>query len=335
MPDDLQPEEILAHLEQGRLGPYYLFHGPDEFRMEQVLDRVRSAFIPESARDFNLEVLYADKGLSPDEIAGRARSLPFMSSHRLIIVRRIDSMSADQLSRLIPYLEDPTETTCLLFAASKANFSFKFYKAVRQARRAVAFEELKGRQVDAWVRRTAREMKLDLGPGAAQILQEIVGTRLRDLFGEMEKLKTRYGSSRVGAAEVKELAVQTRSYTIFELMNHFSARRTADALVVLNRYLEEEGDRYAFLGILGMLNREIRLLRQCKPYAAGRKRAEEAARALSVPVFAARRLMDVENKWSESELDRAFTLLYEADGRLKSGLPPDTVLEALVLDICG
>ena len=242
---------------------------------------------------------------------------------------------SSQLSKLLPYLEEPTDTTCLIFTAAKTNFAVKFYKAFRKAGRAVSFDELKGRQVGSWIRLTAKEMGLDLESGGSDLLQEIVGTRLRDLYGELEKLRIRYGEAHVGAEEVKKLAVQSRSFTIFEIVNNVSERKASEALVVLNRFLEEEGERNVSLGIIGMLNREIRLLWQTKPLVSKGKRPEEAAHELSVPPFAAKLLMDRSRKWKEEELERALFLLYEADGRLKSGTKPNTPLETLVVNLSG
>lgn len=262
--------------------------------------------------------------------------MPFMASNRLIIVRRTESLNSAQLTRLIPYLEQPADTTCLIFVSSKANFSIKFYKTIREAGLAVAFDELKGKQVGAWIRRTAKELGVELDSEACDILQEIAGNRLRDLYGELEKLSLRHVSGgRIGAKDVRELAVHSRSFTIFELVEKISVKDTAGALTVLARFLEEEGRREAPLGIIGMLNRQVRLLRQAKPLAAGRVRAERIARELSVPVFAARRLMTQSGRWNEDELERALSALYEADGLLKSGSRTNPLMEELVISLCG
>ncbi|MCF8063407.1 MAG: DNA polymerase III subunit delta [Deltaproteobacteria bacterium] len=335
MARDLQPEDVLERLEKGRLDPFYLFHGPGEFRMERVLDRIRADFIPEGARDFNLEILYADKKLDPEEIVGRARSVPFMAPNRLIVVRRTEAFIAERLARLIPYLEQPAETTCLIFTSSQPNFSTRFYKAIRKAGLAVAFNELTGKQVAPWIRRTAGELGLELDREGCDVLQEVVGNRLRDLHGELEKLRLRHGEgARVGAEEVRELAVHSRSFTIFELMNRVSVKDTAGTLSVLGRFLEEEGPREASLGIIGMLNRQVRLLWQAKSLAAGGERVEGIAREPSVPPFAARRLLSQCGQWSEEALERAIYDIYEADGRLKTGSRPNPLLESLFIELC-
>lgn len=336
MARNLQPEDVLERLEKGRLDPFYLFYGPGEFRMERVLDRIRTDFVPEEARDFNQEVLYADKRLSPEDITGRACSVPFMAPNRLIVVRRTETLDADRLSRLIPYLRQPIETTCLIFVSSKANFGFKFYKAIRDAGLAVAFDELRANQVAPWIRRTAKELDLNLDSSACEVLQEVVGHRLRDLYGELEKLSLRHGpGARVGSAEVRELAVHTRSFTIFELMNRVSVKDEPGSLSVLNRYLEEEGRREASLGVVGMLNRQIRLLWQVKSMADQGERIESIAKRLSTPAFAVRRLLSQSEHWNEDSLEGALHDLYEVDRRLKSGARPVPLLESLFVSLCG
>jgi len=335
MGGDLQPETVLERLEAGRLDPFYLFYGPGEFRMERVLDRIRSEFIPEGVRDFNQEILYGDKRLDPGEIIGRAQSAPFMASNRLIVVRRTEVLSAAQLAKLIPYLEDPTETTCVIFLSLKTNFRVSFYKAIRKAGYAVSFDELKGRQVKAWMRRTAKELEIELTSTACDVLQEVVGNRLRDLQGEMEKLRARYGpGAKVDEGGVREMAIHSRSFTIFELVNRVSVRDVSGALSVLARFLEEEGTRDAPLGIIGMLNRQVRLLWQTKAHGAGGNRRDGLAKRLGVPPFAAARLLEQSVKWREEELERALFRLYRADARLKSGSRAEPVIEALLVSLC-
>ena len=87
MARDLRPEDVLASMRKGQLAPFYLFHGPEGFRLERMLDRIRTFLIPESARDFNLEIFYGGE-TDAAEITHRARSLPFLAQNRLILVRR-------------------------------------------------------------------------------------------------------------------------------------------------------------------------------------------------------------------------------------------------------
>jgi len=155
MPGDLTPEYVLKQLEKGQLSPVYLFYGPNEFRLERALSRIRETFIPETSRDFNFRIFYGDK-TEPADIMDTARSLPFMSHSRLIIVRRTEGLSPAALESYIPYLDRPVESTCLIFVSSKTDFKRKFYRKIRELGQAVNFKKLSERQVIPWIKKTAK-----------------------------------------------------------------------------------------------------------------------------------------------------------------------------------
>jgi len=56
----LVPDKILLSLKSGTIAPFYLFYGPEEFWIEIILDEIKRRLIPDSVKDFNLEILYAD-----------------------------------------------------------------------------------------------------------------------------------------------------------------------------------------------------------------------------------------------------------------------------------
>jgi DNA polymerase-3 subunit delta len=334
MARDLTPEEVLKSLKEGTLAPFYLFHGPGEFRLERVLDRVRNDFIPSVSKDLNVEVFYGGEKIDPAGIINRARSLPFLASNRLIIIRRTEKFSANELEIFLPYLEAPSDTTCLVFVSSKTDFRMNFYRRMRSLGRAVNFANLSEKQVVPWIKRTARELGLKIDDEACAYLRQIIGNSLRDLFTELEKLHLRYEGKAVGVGQVKELAIHTRVYTIFELMNKVSERKCAESLEILNRFLEEEDKLGAPLQILGMLNRQIRLLWQTKHILFEGGDKTDVARTLGLPGFSARDFAIYSQAWSIKELEKGLGLLYQTDGLLKSGSRPKPVLENVVFSLC-
>jgi DNA polymerase-3 subunit delta len=302
--------------------------------MERVLNNIKETFIPESARDFNLQAFYGDDlDFNPGEVLDKARSFPFMSQNRLLIVRRADNIAAPLLERFIPYLDEPLETTCLIFLAARPDFRKKFYKTIKKNGCLVNFKKLFDNQVVPWLMKVSREMALNIDAQACNYLQQIVGNRMRDLYSELEKIHIRYGREKVGLEEVKRVAIYSRSYTIFELMDNVSLKQCTQAMSVLKRYMEEEG-KEAALRIIGMLIRQIKLLWQTKEVL---KKGGGAgvSKELKIHPFAAKKLEQQSKAWSEDELERAFDFLYKADGLLKTGADKPLVIENAVLSICG
>lgn len=333
MPKDLTPEYVVNQLEKGQLSPVYLFYGPSEFQLERALSRIREDFIPETARDFNLRIFYGDN-TEPAKILDTARSLPFMSHSRLIIVRRTDGFSPAALESFIPYLDKPVDSTCLIFVSLKPSFNRKFYRKLRDLGSVVNFKNLSDRQVIPWIKSMAKDLGLDIETQACAYLHQIVGNRHMDLYAELEKLFLRYGKKSVGLEEVKTLAIYSRVYTIFELMDEISFKHRAEAISVLNRFLEEEGIGGS-LRILGMLNRQIRLLWQAKTVSDSGGSAADVTRKIRLPGFLAAKVIQQSKQWKNNDFERAFHLLYEADGRLKSGAQYRLILENLVLSLCA
>ncbi len=332
MPAELTPEIVLNHLKRGGLGPVYLFYGPDDFLLEKVLKQIRETFLPEAARDFNLHIFDGDGSINSGDVLDAARSLPFLSSNRLVIVQRTDRMASVNLEAFLPYLEKPVDSTCLIFVALKPDFRLKFFNLCKKLGYVVNFKELNDRQVLPWIKATARELGLNINMEACRHLQEIVGNGSRTLHMELEKLYLRHGSKEIGIAEIKELSIFSRMYTVFELMDEISHRRKAQSLSILNRYLEEEGRDAAF-GIIGMLTRQIRIIFQAKIFTSERIPRGELAKKLGVPGFLVNKILDQARSWREEDLEKALVLLYQADGRLKSGSQAHLVLENFVLSL--
>jgi DNA polymerase-3 subunit delta len=333
MAGDLRPDDVIRALGKGRLAPFYLFYGPGEFRMEKVLGKIRASYVPEPVRDFNLERFYGGE-TTPGEVILKAKSMPFMAKNRLILVRRTEEFSKEELEKFLPYLENPSESTCVIFISAKTDFSKRFYKAIRASGLAVKFDSLKEDEVVPWIRKTAKELGVEMDKDACDYLASIVGNNPRDLFGELEKLRLSFTRVK-GIDQVKEFVMRSRIYTIFELMEMVSLKSIADSLEVLERFLAEEDKRYAPLQVVGMLNRQIRLLWQTKEVLVKGGGFEDVAEKLGRNRFKARDLMNQARSWSKEELEKGLKVLYEADGRLKSGLRPKPILEEVIISLCG
>jgi len=334
MAADLQPDDVLSSLNKGELSPFYLFFGPDEFMMEMLISRIREKFIPESARDFNLEICYGGE-IDASEIVNKAQTIPFIAKNRLIIVRRTEEFKADQLEKFLTYLDNPVTSTCLIFLSLKTDFKKKFYKKIRSAGLAVEFKELKNNQVAPWIKKMSRELGLNMGGQACVYLQNMVGDRLRDLYSELIKLQTRYGKVEISDNKINELAIHGRIYNIFELMDALSIKDKGKSLSVLNRFLEEEDKKSAPFQIIGMLNRQIGLLWKTKMIIENGGKSDDVVSKLGLAPFSAGNFIKQTRHWSIEELEKGISLLYRADQLLKMGSRPGPVLESLVLSLCG
>jgi DNA polymerase-3 subunit delta len=318
--------------------PFYLFHGECDFLIERAVERLCRGLLPPGTESFNLHTFYGGKQATSEttdtgKIIETAQSLPFMSEWRVIVVRRTELYPAAALATLIPYLQDPCPTTCLVFVCAKADFRNKFYTFMRDAGKAIPFKNPAEKDMVPWLMQTAKSLGLKITHRGCAYLYEMVGSHLRDLYNELEKLHVRYGNDQVDEEQVRELGVSSRTYTIFDLVEQISKKRAAESLKVLNRFLEEE-PRDGWIRILGMLGRELRLLWQAKSIMEEGGRSPDVAQRLKLQGFVAQKVCERSKRWNDEGLRHALRLLYEADGLMKSGADPLLVLENLVIGFC-
>jgi DNA polymerase-3 subunit delta len=333
---DLTPESVLNALNKGVLAPFYLFYGLEDFWLEITLDAIKKALIPESLKEFNVETLYGGE-ISAAEIINRASLLPFMSSRRLVIVRATQSFAKGELDRFVPYVENPVDSTCIIWVWAKTELSHVLCKRCRELGRAVHFRKLSDRQVYSWIQKRADELGLVIERDAAAFLNQAVGNSLRDLFSELSKLSLRHSGSRIGLEQIKELTTFSRLFTVFDVVDFVGRRDAPRALQALTRLFDAQGrDSSSVLGILGMLARQIRLLLKTKESlkgTGGKGRVAEKLRPL--PQFVIEKCIAQEKVWDESELEKALLEFYDADGMIRTGSRGDLVVESLIFRLCS
>jgi len=332
---NLTPENVLTFLQKGAFAPFYLFYGPEDFWLEITLDKIKKDFMPDEVKAFNVETLYGGE-ISAHEILSRAHLVPFMSPHRLLIVRRTENFTKDAYQQFLSYMDNPVDSSCIIWISNTTDLTGVFYKRFKELGRAVNFKKLSERQVYSWLQKRAKELELDIDKEASSFIYQIVGSSLRDLFSEVFKLSLRYPHSRIGVEQIKEMTTFSRLFTVFDLVDYVSKKDTFHAIVILNKLFEIQGrDAMTLLGLLGMLARQIRLILKAKSgLKKGGGRSGAIKRLQPLPTFVIEKYLAQERFWQEEELEKALDNIYDADGLIRAGSKGDLVLENLIFLLC-
>ena len=171
-------------------------------------------------------------------------------------------------------------------------------------------------------------------PEAAKLLPAYVGTSLREIRNELDKLYIYIGARKeITAADVSALVGMSREFTPFELQKAVGRRETARAMTILQEFLDSGGG--IPLVIATMTNYFLTLwkLHDLRRHGAGK--AEQAAQLHVNPYF-----LDEYNEALTAQgpggCERALLLLAEADERSKSGqYDVRQVMDALIVQLCG
>jgi DNA polymerase-3 subunit delta len=312
--------------------PLVYVYGDEPLLMDRACAKVEAAALAGGDPSLNRQVFEAP-GAKAGEVLAAARTLPFLGERRLVVVRDAHRWSADEWRPLLPYLEQPNPSTCLLFVAEQLDRRNKAGKLLSKVARLVACRSPREGELPGWIQRLAREAGLHLQPRVVQSLALRVGPDLQVLHQEIAKLRlVAAADGSVSDEDLEALVGESRGTTVFAFCDALGARDLAGALKGLRRLLQM-GE--APVKLLFMVVRHLRHLwlgwelRQ-----GGRVDRKQAAQAMGVPPFAVEGILKQAGNWGATDLEGAFAAALRADLALKSGGGVE-VLQELVLNLCG
>lgn len=322
--------QLEAALKQQAPGSLYLVVGEEDLLRDYAIAALKRAVLGSDGGEFNYELFYGDEA-SGSDIQNSVAAVPVFAPRRLVVVKSAEKLTARDGDLLLDCVQNPVESTTLVFVSSKLDGRLKFSQALMRAAVVVDCSPLRDAQLTPWIAREAERMGLRLEDRAAHVLQEACGASLYGLRRELEKLASYVPSDRsVTVADVHLLRGVDPSASVFDLTVAIAEGDRGRVLSILARNLEA-GE--APLRILGSLVWQYRRLWKVQELLANSGREGEAARSLRMDPRKVRPFLE---RFPEAHLQHALRLFLETDAKLKggSGSRPRMVLEGLLLQLC-
>lgn len=335
-------QDTLAAMAKDGAAPLYLITGEkrgarkdtfevDDYLVDHAVAAIKAAVLggtegaDSGTAAFNYDLLYGDE-TDASEILARAGESPVFAARRLILLKAADKLPAAEGEKLLDYLEEPCETTALVFVAGKKmDERRKFTQALMKRAILVDCAPPPEGQLLAWIKAEAGRVGVQVEDEALLLLRDMAAS-LKDMAGgslylirrELEKLAAYVSEGRQAkAADVQALKGTEPGASVFDLTGAIGAQDRGRALRILARNLEAGEDPLRILGALVWQYRRI-------------WKAKEQPRQWG-------RESDLSRSFSEARLRRAFERFTETDSKLKgaSAGSKARVLEALLLDLCA
>jgi DNA polymerase-3 subunit delta len=323
---------------------FYVFHGADDLSCAEALADMRQRLGTPETADLNTAVL---DGASVDvgELEHACETVPFLADKRLVIVRGLlsrlgrrvsDDLSAarsDYVAALRDLLPRLPQTTRLVFVESQPLPARNpILKLAREHERGYVrrFDPPEPRELGRWVERRVAKRGGSIEGHAAQRLAAVVGSDLRVLDQEIDKLVTYAGPAEEITVEAVEAVVPyAQSGRVFDLVDALGTRDSRAAARVLHSLLD--GGEHP-LRILAMIVRQFRLLILVKELTSGGAGPREVARELKLHPYPAGKLCKQAAHFTPAQLEQIHRRLLAADVRIKTGQIRDEVALDLLVE---
>ena len=329
----LSPEELLAEIAKGDIRPFYLLHGDEEYEREALVASLVEALVPAQTRDFNLDVLRAER-LEVLDFFQVYETYPMMAESRLIVLRDAEALAADQCRGLERVFAAPVETSQLVVVGQKVDMRRKFFRELSRKGRALEFKPPYDNQVPQWIQRHAKRQGLQIEPAAIQLLSQYVGAKPRELASELEKLVSFAGVGHpITVSAVEQVAGITRGASVFDLADALGKGQGKLAQKLMQKFLSEGEEPTR---AVAMVTRHFQLLLKAKVLMGKSLPRDKMAAELGVAPFFLAGYLEQAQRRSAAWLWAGLSALSEADWRLKSQgrRQEHLVLDLLVTKLC-
>ncbi len=326
--------KFAASIKKGQLSKIYFIHGNEEYFISRSIDLLLENVVPKDQRSFNLDVFDGTETNS-EAILSSILSFPFVGDRRLTVVRRFDKMEKKQRIDVADHLGDVPDSNVVCLVAGEVKTTDETFKKISGSAEVVTFNHLKGAELSEFLKDTARSLGKELGPGASDLLVDMIGDSVGDAILELEKLSLYVGDSKlIGIDDVTTAVGKSRAFNIFELQRAIGERKAARAQEIAYKMLVN-GEKPVYINF--MLARYFLNLLEVKHDLGKRMNPKD----ISSAVFGRWNPFITEytsaaNAYSVSELKKAIAVLLDIDSKLKSGGYQDSeAVVVMVSEILG
>jgi DNA polymerase-3 subunit delta len=316
---------------------FYIFHGEDDLTKIDRLQSLFSRYGDKAMLDLNTTRFSGH--VSINALRQAAETVPFLSPIRIVIASDLFSTNPgkDYIKDLQAFLSNLPETTRLIFLESQTlrkNHPVIILAEQSDQGRVLHFPLPEGGQLIRWIQEQVEKYGGEISPKAAHLLASLVGTDLRILENELQKLATYKEFSSPKTIEAEDIALLSpyvAEASIFDLVDALGNRNERSAAALYQQKLDEGADPFY---LFSMFVRQFRLLIQVKELAIEDYAPHAISQEIGIHDFVAGKLNKQARGFSMEELEQIYEYLLEIDVAVKNGEAEiRTVLDLLIAQL--
>ena len=333
----------------------YLFLAPDEFLLGQRLGQLKQALGDPQMASLNLAELDGARSSAAD-ILYHVGAMPFLAARRLVIARGYlahlesrlgtakspNTTAQAEARQILAALADQTVSNDLVFIEEKLDKRRAIWKGLDDLAGLeqlskdglLAIEELNtpdARALPAWIVNIARQDGTAIDGRAVQMLATYVGSDLRRLKLELDKLRSYANRRSITTADVQLLVSDTSEALIWDLTDAIGQRDGRKAMRAL--YALRRNDANPFY-LLTMITRQYRIMIKVKDETTRTPGNEyDIAGRVGESPFPVKKAMTQSRSYALAQLEGILDRLLSSDFAMKTGANPHTELDILVAEL--
>ncbi|MDQ7064097.1 MAG: DNA polymerase III subunit delta [candidate division KSB1 bacterium] len=326
----MKPNALDKYKSAADLPPVFFLAGPEEFLVEFYIRRIIDMAVPPDLRDFNLDVFHA-ADVQVGRILELARAFPMMAERRVVVVKEVQKLSVPDLKALVDYCKSPNLGACLVLTSSDTGRPKQALAQIQKVAEVLPCKPVYENQIGAWIEYEVTDRGYRIEPEAVQLLSMQVGTKLRELSNELDKIILYIGERKeITSADVSAVAGVGKEYSIFALQNALGEKKLRLALQIYRKIKIHVPVQV----VISQLARFFHNVLIAYGYRPGQAQDRELAAATGVSPYFVRDLHKFKRHYTVQEIENALENLRQVDYSLKNyRVQDDVLMEQLLIQI--
>ena len=323
----------------------YLIYGEEAYRIDSILDYFKNKLEP-AFRDFNLTVI-DDKVIDIDRIIENFESVPFMDKNRIVVIKSSEffktgtkGLAKEDEKKLLAYLENPAETTIVLFCPPEVDKRSSLFKLLKKNHCIFEANKLEMNELKLWCKAVLKksntiisDLELESFIEKTGYYYKESGKNLRDLENELVKISALYQKQgKITIQDIDLVILQNFENNVFRLIEDTFSGDFKKALIEFNHIIDS-GE--SALMILTMFGKQLSMITKYHILKAKGYNEALIAQKLSVHPYALKKAGIHSQKLKYKEALVLLNLCLDTDYRIKNGQINERIgVELILTKIC-
>ena len=194
--------------------------GKDEFLVANQCEAILEELLTAEQRPMCLYQPRAEEAAIAD-VLDELRTLPFLADRRVVLIKDADKFISANRETLEKYFDEPSPTGVFILTVQTWAGNTRLAKKLAKVGRLIKVSDIARGRLGSYVADYARrEQSKDFGPGAAQLLVELVGDEPGRLCSEADKLAVYIGDKKnITSDDVEKLIGHNRMFGAFAVID--------------------------------------------------------------------------------------------------------------------
>ena len=311
--------------------PVFLLVGEEKYLKERAISELRSSLLDSSSAELDYKILHGQDA-SADEIINCAGTIPFFSPKRLIVVKDFEKLSKENISRMIGYIKNPNQRTCLILDSDDASILDNEPSIARYVR-VLRFTLLSDNELSNWIIKYLSAKCKTIDDEALDILKESKGADLLSLSHELDKLITFVNKRAIVTKDdVESLVGKSVMTSAFDIASAIGDKNISKAVKIVYELTSSGKKPYEIIGILSWFFKRIL---KAKLLLAKGDAESSVGQKLRIHRKSAEEFFTQVHSFSAADIESKMKMLLDADLSVKRPrYNPSLILEFAIMRLC-